>query len=102
MNRISRLNQRYDKSKVKCFYCHKMGHYAHEYRKKKVDLSRKEANYSKTSENYEDLLFFTCNSTQETYNDIWLLDSGCSSNMTRDKSLIADLKDLVSTEVKLG
>jgi hypothetical protein len=101
-NRSSRQNQRYKKSKVKCFYCNKMGHYAYECRKKKVDLSRKNENYSNTSENYEDSLSLTCHDSQETSNDIWPLDNGCSIHMIGDKSLIANLDDLVRSEVKLG
>jgi hypothetical protein len=75
-------NQRYEKSKVKCFYCNKLGHFVHQCRKKKDDLTRHYENYYNTTKKYQDLLFLTCNDTQETSNDIWMLDSVCSNHMT--------------------
>jgi hypothetical protein len=72
---------------------------SHESRINRNDI---DANYSNTFENYEDSLFLTCNASQETSNDIWLIDSGCSNHMTGNRSLIANLDDLVRTEVKLG
>jgi hypothetical protein len=69
---------------------------------KKVDLTRQDDNYFNTTKNYEDSLFLNCKDAQETSNDIWLLNSGCSNHMAGDRSLIADMDDSVRTEVKLG
>jgi len=100
-NKISQLNERYDKSKVKCFYYSKIGHYAHEYTKKKDNLRKHDENYYNISEKYIDSLFLICKYAQETSHDILLIFNGCSNHMTRNRSLIANLDDSVRTEVKL-
>ena len=80
----SQPNHKYDKSTVKCFYHNKLGHYAHQCRKKKVDLSSLDANYANTTKNYEYSLFLSYNSPWEIYNDIWFLYSGCRNDTIGD------------------
>ena len=38
----------------------------------------------------------------EPSDNVWLLDSGCSNNMTRNKNLIANFNQSVKTKVNLG
>jgi len=44
----------------------------------------------------------TCNVTQESANDVWFLDSGCSNHMTRNKDLFSSIDKSIQSEVKLG
>lgn len=41
-------------------------------------------------------------STGEQSRTVWLIDSGCSNHMTRDKSLFSSLDELMSITVRLG
>jgi hypothetical protein len=47
-------------------------------------------------------VFLTCNVTQESANDIWFLDSGCSNHMTGSKDLFSSTDTCIQSEVKLG
>ena len=66
------------------------------------DSGKHNSNYSITSEKFEGSLFLTCNTTKEISSNVWLIDSGCSNHMTRNRNLITNLNDSVNTEVKLG
>jgi len=44
----------------------------------------------------------TCNVTQESANDVWFLDSGCSNHMTGNKDLFSSIDTSIQYEVKLG
>jgi hypothetical protein len=47
-------------------------------------------------------MFLTCNVTQESENDIWFLDSGCSNHMTGNKDLFSSIDTSIQSKVKLG
>jgi hypothetical protein len=47
-------------------------------------------------------VFLTCNVTQESSNNIWFLDSGCSNHMTSNKDLFSSIDTSIKSEVKLG
>jgi len=47
-------------------------------------------------------VFLTCNVTQESANDVWFLDSGCSNHMTGNKDLFSSIDTSIQSEVKLG
>lgn len=40
--------------------------------------------------------------TQESSNDVWFLDNGCSNPMTRNKELFVSVDTSVQSEVKLS
>ena len=46
--------------------------------------------------------FITCHVSLEGNSDIWFLYSGCSNQMTGNKSLFASLNNFVKIEAKLG
>jgi hypothetical protein len=91
--------QRYDKSNIQCYYCKKLGHFANECQKKQADMSKKNVNFFES--NYEKL-FITCNVAQESTNDFWFSDSGCSNHMTSNKDFFESLDRSIKSEVKLG
>ena len=47
-------------------------------------------------------MFLTCNVIHESSNDVWILDSGCSNHMTRNKELFSSIDTNIHFEVKLG
>jgi hypothetical protein len=82
-------NQRYDKSKVQCYYCKKFGHFANKCWKKQADAGKQFAHITNESEDDQKPVFLTCNVTQESANDICFLDSGCSNHMTGNENLFS-------------
>eukprot|EP00253_Pinus_taeda_P027966 PITA_27966 len=92
-------NQRVEKSKVRCYYCNKFGHYAHDCSKKIVDQGNQRANVTTKS---TDSIFLACHTMHEPSASVWLLDSGCSNHMIGNKNLVANFDQYVKTEVKLG
>jgi len=92
-------NQRVDKSKVRCYYCNKFGHYAHDCRKKIADQGNKRANVTTKSSNS---MFLACHMIHEPYASVWLLDSGCSNHMIGNKDLVGNFDQSMKIEVKLG
>ena len=92
-------NQRFDKSKVKCYYCNKFGHHAHDWRKKIADQGNQRANVSIKN---TDSMFLACNTMHAPSDKVRLLDSGFSNHMIGNKNLVANLDASVKTEVKLG
>jgi hypothetical protein len=63
----NQASQRYDKSKIQCYYCKKYGHFGNECQKKQADMRKKNANFSESS--YE-TLFITCHVAQENASNI--------------------------------
>jgi len=47
-------------------------------------------------------MFLACHTMHEPYDNIGLLDSGCSNHMRGNKNLVANLDQYVKTNVKLG
>jgi hypothetical protein len=94
-----------DFSKVKCFRCHKFGHFASQYPKKKktkpqITASVGVEEFAKSFE--EDLCFIACMSSS-IITDVWYADSGASCHMTRRKDLLSSLQERgVNLHIELG
>jgi hypothetical protein len=95
----NQASQRYDKSKIQCYYCKKYGHFANECQKRQADMRKQNAHFSESS---SETLFITCDVAQENASNIWFLDSGCSNHMTGNKGLFEDLNTSVKAQIKLG
>ena len=83
-----------DKSKVRCFNCHEMGHYAincpsKKYKKGSLEVSEDEALASQFE---MDFTLIAC-MLSSMMGCVWYLDSGVSFHMTNDKSLLSTLED---------
>jgi hypothetical protein len=92
-----------DMSKVRCFVCHKFGHYAGQCPNKK----KKQTTASTTVEEFstkfdKEFSLVVCISTRTTHSDMWYIDSGASRHMTGVREHLTDLTQIGDVEVVLG
>eukprot|EP00253_Pinus_taeda_P002595 PITA_02595 len=83
-----------DKSKVRCFNCHEVGHYATNCPMKKTKKgSSKGLEGEALASQFElDFTLIAC-MVSSTVGCVWYMDSGASFHMTSDKSLFSTLKE---------
>ena len=96
-----------DRSKLKCFYCGKKGHFSNECLKRKRELGLKQGNLIHSEDEHDgacDTLMMSSKLlTNQVGSDPWWIDSGASSHMTSHKeyfhSLVAygDQKKVIYT-----
>jgi hypothetical protein len=85
-----------DMSKVKCFACHKFGHYAGQCPNKKKKQTAASAEVEEFSTKFDkEFSLIACLSSRTTTTDTWYIDSGASRHMT-------DLTQCRDAEVVLG
>jgi hypothetical protein len=97
-----------DASKIRCYNCKKMGHYAaqcplrHEKGKKKHHAHAIDAEEHKSKD--EEFVFVsTLTGTITQGSDTWLIDSSASKHMTGFKNSLSNLtKKISSLQVELG
>jgi hypothetical protein len=109
----------FDMSKVKCFNCNKMGHFAKDCRSKKKDYhkgkhhastaeeeesGKKTSGSPKKQENIKEYYLVSALSGHLTTDrNSWLVDSGASKHMTGYKNILSDFrKKSSSVQVQLG
>eukprot|EP00253_Pinus_taeda_P022329 PITA_22329 len=83
-----------DKSKVRCFNCHEMGHYATNCTSKKSKkVSSKGLEGEESASQFEmDFTLIAC-MVSSVMGCGWFLDNGASFHMTSDKSLFSTLEE---------
>ena len=96
---IFKNNRRFERTKVRCYYCNKFGHYARDCKKRIVDQGNQRANVSTDNTNS---MFLTFHNMHESSDNVWLLDSDYSNHLKGNKSLVANLNQYMKTEVNLG
>lgn len=85
----------FNKEKIECFKCHKMGHFRSE-----CPDWEKEANYVEMEEDL--LLMARIESLKTDEEHVWFLDSGCSNHMCGAKEWFIELDEAFNRNVKLG
>ncbi|KZV24117.1 hypothetical protein F511_41480 [Dorcoceras hygrometricum] len=91
--------QRYDKSNVECYNCHKFGHYSYECRNNVEETN----NFAENStEEVNPTLLLACKTIQEQDNDKWYLDSGASSHICGKKDLFVELDESIGGNITFG
>jgi transposase InsO family protein len=89
-----------DKSNVECFRCHRYGHYKSECQ---TNLNKQSGENTNFAEKEEDVsLLMACHVKEETQQNIWYLDTGCSNHMCGDKEAFSDLDESFHSSVKFG
>jgi hypothetical protein len=72
-----------DMSKVKCFACHKFGHYAGQCLNKKKKQTAASAEVEEFSAKFDkEFSLVVCLSTRTTHSSVWYIDIGASRHMT--------------------
>jgi hypothetical protein len=92
-----------DMSKVKCFACHKFGHYVGQCPNKKKKQTAASAEVEEFSTKFDkEFSLIVCLSSRTTTLDTWYIDSGASRHMTAVREHLTDLTQCGDAEVVLG
>jgi hypothetical protein len=103
--------QKRDMSKIKCYICHKNGHFASQCPLRKKNKGKPqtvaaaaETQLSELASKFEnDFSFVSCLSTSTTSRGTWYLDSGASYHMTEERELFNSFSETdQSLHVELG
>ncbi|KAF7135561.1 hypothetical protein RHSIM_Rhsim08G0049500 [Rhododendron simsii] len=89
-----------DKSNVECYKCHRYGHYQSECRTNLTRQSGERTNFAEKEE--EVSILMVCHVKEETPQNMWYLDTGCSNHMCGDKKLFSNLDESFHNTVKFG
>ena len=96
-----------DKSHIKCHYCSKMGHYISEcFKKKKDEGKNTQSGTTAVLEPYSyypnELLMCDTSDITNVFDDVWILDSGCTMHVTPHRHYFDSFKAGNGGEVRLG
>jgi hypothetical protein len=90
-------------SRVKCFACHKFGHYAEQCPNKKKNQIATSAEVGEFSAKFDkEFSLVVYLSTRTTHSSVWYIGSGASHHMTGVREHLTDLTQIGDLEVVLG
>jgi hypothetical protein len=90
-------------SKVKCFACHKFGHYVGQCPNKKKKQVAASADVEEFTHKFEkEYSLLVCLSSRASSTSIWYIDSGASRHMTSVREYFTDPTEIGDLEVVLG
>lgn len=93
-----------DKPSIRCNFCKKLGH-GEKYcraKKKPSEQPTQQANMGVEDENNDEHLFVASQEVGSHDLNSWLIDSGCTSHMTRYLSIFTSIDTSVQPKIKLG
>ncbi|GAB2283017.1 hypothetical protein Dimus_039573 [Dionaea muscipula] len=93
--------KRTEKSKIRCYNCNKLGHYASECWCNS-DIGEVNNFVRRNEEGEENVLLFAHKGVDTSMEDLWYLDSGGSSHMYGHKELFTEMDETVDGHVSLG
>jgi hypothetical protein len=83
--------------KVKCFSCHKFGHYARQCPNKKKKQTTASTEVEEFSTRFDkEFSLVVCLSTRATHSSVWYIDSGASHHMTGIHEHLTDITQIGS------
>jgi hypothetical protein len=92
-----------DMSKVKCFACHKFGHYAVQCPNNKKKQTTGSTEVEEFSTNFDkEFSLIVCLSMRTTHTDTWYIDNSASHHMTGVHQHLKELTEMVNVKVVLG
>ncbi|KHN05994.1 Retrovirus-related Pol polyprotein from transposon TNT 1-94, partial [Glycine soja] len=92
---VCAIKERYDKSNVECFNCHKYGHYSWECR---TNVEEKVNLVDDKEEVEESTLLLSLNNGEKEDKCLWYLDNGASNHMCGCKEKFMELDEKVNGE----
>ncbi|XP_042029945.1 uncharacterized protein LOC121776854 [Salvia splendens] len=90
---------RYDKSSIKCYNCHRYGHYASECREAKSKVEEK-ANYVENTNEENGCVLLAYKGEAGRKDDTWYLDTGASNHMCGNRSMFVELDESLKGKAK--
>ncbi|XP_042041040.1 uncharacterized protein LOC121786439 [Salvia splendens] len=90
---------RYDKSSIKCYNCHRYGHYTSECRDAKSKVEEK-ANYVENTNEENGCVLLAYKGEAGRKDDTWYLDTGASNHMCGNRSMFVELDESLKGKAK--
>ena len=83
-----------NKFNVECYRCHRYDHYKSEFQANLNKQSADQTNFAKNEE--EVYVLMVCHVKEETQQNMWYLDNGCSNHICGENEALSDLDEITT------